>query len=80
MGGPARRSGWRAGGRAGGGRWGGALQFALVLGPVHPTLGPAQFTLLFTVATLGVGLGVRARAKLKQEAPWTRVAHVPACA
>ena len=69
-----------AGERAGGGRWGGALQFALVLGPVHPTLGPAQFTLLFTVATLGVGLGVRARAKLKQEAPWTRVAHVPACA
>lgn len=72
-------AGWQAGGRAGEGTWGGALQFALVLGTVHPTLGPAQFILLFAVATLGVGLGVCARSNRRQEAPWTRVAHVPGC-
>lgn len=72
MGGPAGCRGWQAGE----GRWDGALQFALVLGTVHPTLGPAQFILQFAVATLGVGLGVCARSNCRQEAPWTRVAHV----
>lgn len=72
MGGPAGCRGWQADE----GRWDGALQFALVLGTVHPTLGPAQFILLFAVATLGVGLGVCARSNRRQEAPWIRVAHL----